>query len=275
MNIIQKHRQIVQQLNSRIAAHTRRLGKIPVPVPAPDPADAPADAAPAVPNKPEKKKWSLRKKFFTGIAVLFIIALLFFIFSNLLIIMQRSRIHTSVENLPECHTALVLGCSPTIGDRDNLFFRARMEAAAELYHSGKVKTLLLSGDNGRKGYNEPEAMRQALIKKGVPDEKIYCDYAGFSTLDSIIRANTVFGQKKFIIVSQGFHCERAIFLSRAKGLDTFGFAAKDIDLPNWKIKNHARESLARPAAILDLCTFRSAKFGGEKVDMTVPQIKAD
>ena len=222
------------------------------------------------------KKWSIRKKLLVTLLVFFLAGSGFYILSNLLIASYSSYVHDKITLLPENSIALVLGCSPHVGnsDRENLYFRNRMRAAAELYHSGKVKTLLLSGDNGRKGYNEPEAMRQRLLSLGVPDSAIYCDYAGFSTLDSIIRAKTVFRQEKFIIISQRFHCERAVFLARVKGLDVTGFAAESIESPYWKYRNLFRESLARPAALLDLLLFRGARYGGEPVDMTKPQERA-
>ena len=194
---------------------------------------------------------------------------------NFLVSCNAVGVYETIESLPDGKCALVLGCSPLIGDRQNLFFLSRMDAAAELYHSGKAKKLLLSGDNGRKGYNEPEAMRQALLARGVPDAVIYCDYAGFSTLDSMIRARDIFGMDDFIIVSQRFHCERALFLARAYDLTACGFAAKDIYSPYWKYKNRFRESFARPAALLDVICFRGSRFGGEKVSMDHPQERAE
>ncbi len=226
-------------------------------------------------KKKIKTKWSRKKKIAVLISIIMAAGVLFFALSNLLIMAQSDRVYFSTDTIPECHAALVLGCSPTVFNKVNYYFITRIEAAVNIYKSGKVKKLLLSGDNGRKGYNEPEAMRQALIACGVPDKDIYCDYAGFSTLDSIIRANKIFGQQKFIVVSQPFHCERAIFLAKAKGLDVCGFAAEDITAWRWRIRRYIRESLARPAAILDLLTFRSARFGGRKIDMTVPQTKAE
>ena len=226
-------------------------------------------------KKKIKTKWSRKKKIAVTVSIIFISGVLFFALSNLLIMAQSDRIHFSTENIPECHAALVLGCSPTVHKRANYYFFTRIDAAAKIYKSGKVKKLLLSGDNGRKGYNEPEAMRQALIACGVPDSDIYCDYAGFSTLDSIIRAKQIFGQQKFVVVSQPFHCERAIFLAKIKGLDVCGFAAEDITAWRWRVRRYIREFLARPAALLDLLTFRSARFGGIKIDMTVPQTKAE
>ena len=216
-----------------------------------------------------------------GVSVIFYLMLMlvfagtfFFALGNMLIADKAEYVHDELKSVPECDVALVLGCSPKLGERNNLFFLSRMDAAAELYHAGKVKKLILSGDNGRKGYNEPEAMRQALIAKGVPDSVIYCDYAGFSTLDSVVRAKTIFGADNFIVVSQRFHCERAIFLAGVHGINAYGFAAADVQLPYWKYKNRFRESLARGAALLDVITFRSPRFGGEMVDMDFPQERA-
>lgn len=225
-----------------------------------------------------RRKGKKRRNFIRYALIILLIFMLcgivFFAAGNGLIACCSNAVFDDIEQIPEYSTALVLGCSPNIGSRRNLFFRFRMEQAAALYHSGKVEKLLLSGDNGRKGYNEPEAMRQALIAAGVPDSVIYCDYAGFSTLDSIIRAKEVFGLQKFIVVSQRFHCERAVFLARAKGLECCGSAAKDVEIRYWKIRNHFRESLARPAALLDLLINRPPRFTGKKVDMSVPQQKA-
>ena len=180
-----------------------------------------------------------------------------------------------IEAAPECHTALVLGCSPVSanGRSASRHFRARVKKAAELYHSGKVRTLLLSGDNSRKDYNEPQAMRAALVAMRVPDEAIYCDYAGFRTIDSVIRADAVFGQRKFIIISQTFHCERAIYLARHLGLECYGFAA-DIPLTRRQLlRRWIREVPARVNAVLDVLSDRQPKFYGARIDMTSPQKK--
>ena len=179
------------------------------------------------------------------------------------------------EALPECHAALVLGCSPTVmnGRFYNSYFTARIKKAAELYHSGKVKKLLLSGDNGRKEYNEPQEMRKALVALRVPDEDIYCDYAGFRTIDSVIRADAVFGQRKFIVVSQSFHCERAIYLARHLGIECYGYAA-DVRLARRHVLRRCiRETFARVCAVFDIICCRQPKFYGPRVDMTSPQKK--
>lgn len=124
--------------------------------------------------------------------------------------------HESVTDVPRAPVALVLGCSETLPDgRDNLYFARRMDAAAELFHRGGVGHLIVSGDNHSSDYDEPTAMKAALVERGVPEERIHCDYAGFRTLDSVVRAELVFGQRSFVVVSQRPHAERAVFLARA------------------------------------------------------------
>jgi SanA protein len=126
--------------------------------------------------------------------------------------------------------ALVLGCSPTVGGGyTNPFFATRIQAAAELFRLGKVDYLLVSGDNRRRDYDEPSAMKEALVAAGVPQNRIYCDYAGRRTLDSVVRAGDVFGQGNIIVVSQEFHNQRAIFIAQHRGIDAIGFNAPDVD----------------------------------------------
>ena len=164
--------------------------------------------------------------------------------------------------------ALVLGCSKKLPDgRSNRFFGKRIEAAAQLFEAGKCRALIVSGDNSVAGYDEPTDMKDALVAAGVPADKIHCDYAGFRTLDSVVRAQKVFGQSQVIIVSQRFHNERAIYLARSMGMDAYGFNAADAVLSTpLRLKNQAREALARVQAVLDIHVFRTQpKFLGPTV----------
>jgi SanA protein len=131
--------------------------------------------------------------------------------------------------LPRVGVALVLGAAP-IGPEGgpNRYFEYRLDAAAALWRAGKAAYLLVSGDNRRADYDEPTAMRAGLIARGVPAEVIYRDFAGVRTRDSILRARSVFGQSRLIIVSQGFHASRAIFLARREGIEAWGLAARDV-----------------------------------------------
>lgn len=157
--------------------------------------------------------------------------------------------------------ALLLGTARTHQGRPNQFYRARIEAAAALFHSGRVRGILVSGDNATRYYNEPISMREDLMALGVPSEFITLDYAGFRTLDSVVRAKEVFGVERVVVVSQRFHAERAIFLARHFGIDANGLAAAD---PNDSglMKVRAREVIARVIAVLDIVTGRAPKFLG-------------
>ena len=124
---------------------------------------------------------------------------------------------------------LVLGCSTNLADgRPNPYFVHRIEAATALYAEGVVAYLLVSGDNGTRDYDEPTMIKAALVERGVPAHRIVLDYAGFRTLDSVIRAREVFGIDDFVVVSQRFHCERAVLLARRLGMHATGYAASDV-----------------------------------------------
>lgn len=161
--------------------------------------------------------------------------------------------------------ALVLGTSKFVaGGYVNLFYQYRLNAALELYKQGKVDYLLLSGDNGTKEYNEPAMMRADLLAHGVPDDRIYLDYAGFRTLDSVVRAKAIFGQDRLICVSQPFHLSRAIYLGRSKGIEVSGFAAQAVS-PSYSRTVYVREYLARVKMQLDLIFGKEPRFYGEAI----------
>jgi SanA protein len=147
---------------------------------------------------------------------------------------------------------LVLGTSPyTRYGNQNLLFTHRMMAAAELYAAGGVRHLLVSGANPDRTYNEPRKMYQALRRLGVPDSAITLDFAGFRTLDSIVRAQQVFGLDRFVVISQRYHDYRALFIARYYGVDAVAYIRPQEDL-RQPLRAEAREYLARFRAVLDL-----------------------
>ncbi len=182
----------------------------------------------------------------------------------------EGRCVNEVNALPEMPVAVVLGTSARLADgRANLFFLPRMEAATALFKAGKVKALIVSGDNGTQGYDEPTEMKRVLVQLGVPESKIVCDYAGFRTLDSVVRAKEVFGQQRIIFVSQRFHNARAIYLARAFGFEAWGLNAKDVPVA-LSVKTFLREKLACVKAVLDVNLLGTQpKFLGEKVVVPV------
>jgi SanA protein len=183
---------------------------------------------------------------------------------------SAAHLVTDLRQLPAHDVGLVLGTSPKLGGGgSNPFFEGRMSTAAELYRAGKVRHLLVSGDNGRKSYDEPTAMRDSLIARGVPSAAITLDYAGFRTLDSMARAKAVFGLQRFTIVTDRFHQPRAIFLARSLGLKVVGFPSRQV--PNrWSKKTRSREIGSRLKACLDVYVLRTQpKFYGPPVAIRI------
>ena len=212
-------------------------------------------------------KWSraiLHRWKLLSIASLALAALSVAIADRLCDRVTRDRIYVSVDAIPTHDVALVLGTSKaTRAGNTNLHFSQRIAAAAQMYRAGKVKHLLVSGDNHIRSYDEPSDMREALNAAGVPTNAITCDYAGFRTLDSVLRARSVFGLKRFVIVTEEFHCPRALWIARQHDLDAVAFAAPDVPMAGWSVRVKARESLARVLCALDLYVLnRKPKFPG-------------
>ena len=178
----------------------------------------------------------------------------------------KGRLYESVEQIPARKVGLLLGCSKTKrGGKPNPFFANRIQAAAELYKHGKIRRILVSGDNRSKEYNEPEDMRKALLASGVPDSAITRDYAGLRTLDSVVRAKEVFGVSTLTIISQRDHDQRALLIADQNGMDAIAFCARDVPFGS-AIFAHAHEKLARVKLVLDLYLFDTRpKHTGQRV----------
>lgn len=174
-------------------------------------------------------------------------------------------LYDSVDEVPHRRAGLVFGCSEKLGARDNLYFKYRIEAAAELWKAGKVDCLIVSGDNREKYYNEPVAMRRALIRAGVPSDRIVCDFAGLRTLDSVVRAKKVFGLDELTLVSQQFQNERAAYIAQAHGMDVVGYNARAVRGFAAQ-KTEDREVLARVKMWIDVhVTRKQPRHLGEPV----------
>ena len=168
----------------------------------------------------------------------------------------RDQIYFNLHKLPANDVGLVLGTSKFVRTgKENLFFRYRMEATARLWKEGKVKYLILSGNNDSEYYNEPVDMQRALVKLGVPASVMTLDYAGYRTFDSVVRCKDVFKQEKITIISQNFHNARALYIGNHTGVDAVAFAAQDVP-DGYSLKTLIREYLARPYALLDVHLLR-------------------
>lgn len=206
------------------------------------------------------------KSFFTICFDIFTIVLMFAIWADAIISTKTSPYVTSeLSDVHPARTGLLLGTSRTRRNgTSNAYFYNRIDAAVKLYRSGKIKYILVSGDNSSVFYNEPRDMRDALIERGIPSSAIFLDYAGFRTLDSILRARDIFGQDSYIVISQQFHNERAVFLARRMGIEAYGYNAEDVSA-YFGFKTKFREFFARSKVFVDLLMDVQPKFSGEKV----------
>ncbi|SFU75021.1 SanA protein [Pustulibacterium marinum] len=174
---------------------------------------------------------------------------------------------SSVERIASQKVGLLLGTSKYIRRGElNKYYENRIDAAVALYKAGKINYILVSGDNGTLEYNEPITMKNDLIERGVQEECIYLDYAGFRTLDSVVRCKEIFGQTEIIVISQKWHNQRAIYIAESKGMKATGFNAKDVSV-SYGFKTQMREKLARCKMVLDLMFGKRPKFGGEKIEI--------
>ena len=196
---------------------------------------------------------------------IFLLGILTFLANKKIDSEKHSLTSYQIEALPDYSTGLLLGTSKKLKDgRGNLYFQYRIKAAVELYNSGKIKNLIVSGDNAVANYNEPLTMKNSLIENGIPEDKIYLDYAGFRTLDSVVRAKEIFGQNEIIIISQKFHNQRAVFIANQNDIKAFGYNAKDINARAGR-KTMIREHFARLKTFIDIIINKQPKFLGEKV----------
>lgn len=197
--------------------------------------------------KPFFKIWFRRSlKTLLVLGVVAIVAISYTYFSATWV--SRARLYDDVAEIPETKVGLVFGTS---NGNMNPYFRYRIDAAVRLWKAGKLKTVIVSGDNRTRYYNEPETMKHDLVERGIPADRIICDYAGLRTFDSVVRAKEIFGTDHLLFISQQFQNERAIYIAQANGINAIGFNAQDV--PNhqgWRTK--LREIGARVKMWLDV-----------------------
>ena len=216
-------------------------------------------------KKPGKlHKWQRRIKWAVPTGFILIAAII--VAANYVVEYNTEEfVYKAITAIPYNKAGLLLGTSKTLkSGLPNQYFLNRIGAAIALFESGKIDVIVISGDNSTEGYNEPEDMKTELLKRGIPENKIHLDYAGFRTLDSVIRMGQIFGQTRFTVISQDFHNRRAIYIAHAKGFEAVGYNAKDVDAYSG-FKTQVREKLARVKVFLDLFTNKDPKFLREKV----------
>lgn len=200
-----------------------------------------------------------------------------FILLSMLLIIGAAEVYTNAMANAHCHQSpadcrqgdvgLVLGCSKLFSrGKPSPYFEGRINAATRLWKSGKLRCIIVSGDHREKYYNEPRDMKQALIKRGVPESAIVCDSAGLRTYDSVYRARHIFGASSITIISQGFHVKRAVATARQLGIDAEGLNASIAPVTrSTLLRQFIRERAARVAMLFDLMSGTAPRHMGEPV----------
>lgn len=167
-------------------------------------------------------------------------------------------IFDSIETVPQTEVAVVLGASVVRGEPSPLLAK-RADAALALYKSGKVKKILVTGDNAALTHDEVTPVRKYLLENGVPPEDIFLDHAGFDTYSSMYRARDVFRVRSLTITTQDFHLPRALGIARYLGVDAYGYVAEGAE---GSLSDYLREIPASFKALIDLVLAREPKYLG-------------
>lgn len=209
------------------------------------------------------------KRTLTICGILVVLLVLFVATCNIIVLNSCSGyLYNDAQSVPHKRVALLLGTNPKVkSGKMNYFYKYRIDAVADLYKQGKFDRLLISGDNSRKSYSEPDAMKADLIAAGIPEDVIYLDFAGFSTYDSMVRAKKVFGLSEMIVISQRFHNQRAVYIARQNGIDAVGLNAKMVSYSKWRVKMELREILARVKAVGEVVMDKDPHFLGEPIEI--------
>ncbi|MDH2997261.1 hypothetical protein A1D22_06190 [Pasteurellaceae bacterium LFhippo2] len=221
-------------------------------------------------NSIEQQSRLRRLKIYIPRLIKGLLGLVFPIFFLMLLIdigtsyLVRHQVYTKIEDLPYREYAVVLGTAKFyLSGSPNLYYKYRLDAANDIFEGKKATYLLMSGDNKTAYYNEPKTMTNDLLRKGIPNQYLKQDYAGYNTLDSIIRADKVFQLKPFTIISQRFHCERALLIAKFHNIEAICYAAK---YPEEHYKVRIREFFARTGMLINLL------LGADATTLDPPQI---
>lgn len=216
--------------------------------------------------KPMKHKMILDSITITILAYIFTLIVVCVVIINFLIHgLSSSYIYDKVKSLPHTQVVLIPGAAILPDGRLSEVFKERVDKAIEVYNAHKVKKILVSGDNSTIWHNEVNPVRDYLLKKGIPDEDIFLDHAGFDTYSSLYRARDIFHAESIIVVTQPFHLRRAVFTGRFLHIKTYGVPA-DEKYP--ELKNDIREIFANEKAFMDLAIHRKPKYLGDAIPIT-------
>lgn len=195
-------------------------------------------------------------------------ALLVVCVTNAVVVLGAGATADRAADVPRAQAALVLGALVRPDGTPSSMLRDRLDAATGLYRARRVRRILVSGDHGRTTYDEVNAMRRELLARGVPARDVFTDHAGFDTWDSVVRARKVFGVRSAVVVTQGFHLPRALWLARRAGLDATGLRADRLAYGSQGRRSWLREWVARTKAVADVVTGADPRFLGPRIPIT-------
>jgi len=211
------------------------------------------------------RRWPRLSKLLLGGAVALVLLV---VLANVYVLSKGGSSTSDVSEVPPTEVAIVPGALvESDGDMSSML-AARVEQASRLWHAGKVEKILVSGDHGNWIYDEPDTMRKALVADGVAPRDVFEDHAGFDTWATMVRAKEIFGVRQAVVVTQGFHMSRALYLADAAGIDATGLTA---DLQTWGAqgrKSSVREVLSRVKAVADV-TLDTPAMAGPKIPIAI------
>jgi len=207
----------------------------------------------------------MKRIFFFIILGLELLIISIFAINIIIYVETKPYIYNDITKAPNAEAALIPGAAIFQDGALSSIFIDRVDMAIKLYEAKKVSKILVSGDNSTDSHNEVNPVRLYLISKGIPDQDIFLDHAGFDTYSSMYRARDIFGVSSILITSQSFHLPRAVFIARQLGIKAYGANA---DIGHILFRNYVREIFADEKAILDLTFNRKPKYLGEKIPIT-------
>lgn len=211
----------------------------------------------------KQKIIKLLKNVFLTLVLLCAVGALLLSVCNLTVIWS-SEGEINLEEIPTCDAILILGAKVT-GDTPSAILRDRLDKGCELYFAGVADRIIMSGDHGRVNYDEVNAMKAYAVSKGVPEEHIFTDHAGFDTYDSVYRAKKIFLCEKIVVVTQQFHINRAVFLASSVGLEAYGVTCSEEGYRPTRFTTDVREPLARVKAVASAVFKPKPTYLGESI----------
>lgn len=185
---------------------------------------------------------------------------------NITVLCSNNK-NINIEQTPKCDAILILGAKVN-GDTPSAVLRSRLEKGCELYFAGVADRIIMSGDHGRADYDEVNVMKSYAVSKGVPEEHIFTDHAGFNTYDSLYRAKEIFMCESVVVVTQQFHISRSVFLGNSLGLETYGVTSSEEEYAPSFVTVWLREPLARVKAVASAVFKPEPTYLGESIPIS-------